>query len=211
MKNDKNKNMDKIKTKTPKSIIFVMFILGVSVFLEAGALLFQFYKTGMLNISVLWRPIVLIIMLCICFSTNTNLTSKMLKSLAVLYGIVAVSDLTFFYLSVALQDWTEYAQQKCEEYPQESESSEQKTFEQCVKEIEDSRSHTDLDLVTSIIYSVMWLIFRSIITFLLCSLSNPKRSDQVKPISDNSREVTLEERRRSLNRAVTIGRIKVQR
>ena len=100
-----------------------MIILGISVFLEAFALLFQFYKTGMLNISVLWRPIVLIIMLCICFSTSTNLTSKMLRSLAVLYGIVAVSDLAFFYLAEVLQDWTEYAQQRCEENPQESESS----------------------------------------------------------------------------------------
>ena len=188
-----------------------MIILGISVFLEAFALLFQFYKTGMLNISVLWRPIVLIIMLCICFSTSTNLTSKMLRSLAVLYGIVAVSDLAFFYLAEVLQDWTEYAQQRCEENPQESELSGEQTYEQCVKEIEDSRSHTDLDLATSIIYSVMWLIFRSIIIFLLCSLSNPKRQDKVKPISGHSDEVTLEERRRSLNRALTIGRVRVQR
>ena len=88
-----------------------MALLGCSVLLEAGALLFQFWKTGMLNLSVLWRPVTLMMMFCICFSTNKMLRSKMLKMLAVLYGVVAISDLACFYLTVALQDWSDYAKQ----------------------------------------------------------------------------------------------------
>ena len=48
-------------------------------------------------------------MFCICFTSNKVLRSKMLKSLAVLYAIVAVTDLACFYLVIALQDWSEYA------------------------------------------------------------------------------------------------------
>ena len=54
-------------------------------------------------------------MLCVCFSSNKVLRSKLLKALAILYGIVAVSDLACFYLVLALQDWEEYAEKQCEE------------------------------------------------------------------------------------------------
>ena len=81
-----------------------MTLLSGSVFLEAGALLFQFWRTGMLNVSVVWRPITLMMMFCICCSTSKIKRNKMLKFLAVLYGIVAISDLVFFYLAVAFQD-----------------------------------------------------------------------------------------------------------
>ena len=93
---------DKTKSKIPNNIIFVMTLLGGSVFLEAGALLFQYHQTGILNLSVLWRPITLIFMLSICFCPNNALRSKLLKALAVLYGIVAVSDLACFYLMIML-------------------------------------------------------------------------------------------------------------
>ena len=45
---------DKTKNKTPKNIIFVMTLLGGSVILEAVALIFQFYQSGILNVSVFW-------------------------------------------------------------------------------------------------------------------------------------------------------------
>ena len=96
---------EKKSNKTPRNIVFVMFLLAGSVLLEGGALIFQFYKTGLLNLSVVWRPILMILMLLICFSPSKRIRRTLLKALAMLYGIVAVSDLVCFYLAVALHDW----------------------------------------------------------------------------------------------------------
>ena len=64
----------------------------------------------MLNVSVVWRPITLMMMFCICCSTNKIMRNKMLKFLAVLYGVAAISDLIFFYLAVASQDLSDNAE-----------------------------------------------------------------------------------------------------
>ena len=45
----------------------------------------------------------------------------------------------------------------------------------------ETNTNMDLDLVTSIVYSVTWLVFRGIIVFLLCSLSNMKKETRVEP------------------------------
>ena len=154
-----------------------MTLLGGSVFLEASALLFQFYKTRILNVSVFWRPITLIFMLCICFSANKVLRNKMLRILAILYGIVAVSDLACYYLALVLVDWPKYARNLCERQALDTET----TLEDCIKDFEKKKQQTDPDLTTSIIYSVTWLVFRGVIVFLLCALSNSKKQNKVDP------------------------------
>ena len=118
-------------------------------------------------------------MLCVCISSNKVLRSKLLKALAILYGIVAVSDLACFYLVLAMQDWQEYAEKQCEEQHADAEQAWEKTLEECIKDAREGHSETNPGLATSIVYSVTWLVFKGVIVFLLCSLSNAKKETKV--------------------------------
>ena len=65
-------------------------------------------------------------------------------------------------------------------------------MEQCIRDVEENHSHANLDFTTSVVYSVMWLVFRGVIVFLLCALSKTKQSSKVQPQNAGLRKSQLQ-------------------
>ena len=130
----------KVKDRVKEtSVSCVLGLIAFLALIEACAFAYNYMKTKLVsNLSLLWRPIVLTIMIFACCSKTKTWKDRSIKFLAIIYSVVTISDLTCFYLVIILTDWDEYADKVCAVYPSESENphgNQTYTYEQCFEDV----------------------------------------------------------------------------